>query len=120
MKKTQVFFWVGKFGEGEKIFPIKRDPEDRLPSVSMKFSLIASSQTHIQQLADLQLPWRSRRKWLLLTYLYEGLGMKYFHSRWVPNTLIDPQKAHRVRYAQEMIQSLNNHSRTGSKYIDRQ
>jgi hypothetical protein len=41
MKKTQVFFWVGEFGEGGKIFPMNRGPEDHLPPTSMKFSLIS-------------------------------------------------------------------------------
>jgi hypothetical protein len=40
------FGW-GKFGEGEKIFQMMRGLEDHLPPVSMKFSLIASSGTHI-------------------------------------------------------------------------
>jgi hypothetical protein len=45
MKKTQAFLW-GKFGEGEKIFPMKRGRKDHLPLVSMKFSFITSGGTH--------------------------------------------------------------------------
>jgi hypothetical protein len=53
MNKTQIFFWVGRFGKGEKIFAMKRGAKDHLARVSMKFSLIASGGTHIEQLADL-------------------------------------------------------------------
>jgi hypothetical protein len=35
----------------------------------------------------------------------------------VSHTLTDPQKANRVRYAQEMIEALDNHSRIGFKYL---
>jgi hypothetical protein len=67
MKKTQIVFGWAKFGEGEKIFPMKRGPRHNLPTVLMKVWLIASGEIHIQQLADLQLLWGSRHKRLLLT-----------------------------------------------------
>jgi hypothetical protein len=35
----------------------------------------------------------------------------------VPYTLVDLQKANRVRYAQEMTRALDNYSRTGFKYL---
>jgi hypothetical protein len=56
-KKIQVFFWVGEVWRGRENLPMKRGPEDHIPRVSMKFSLIASSGTHIQQLVDFGLPW---------------------------------------------------------------
>jgi hypothetical protein len=56
------FLGRGKFGEHEKIFSMKKGPKDHLPPVSMKFSLIASSGTRIQQLAELRLPWGSHHK----------------------------------------------------------
>jgi hypothetical protein len=42
MKKSQVFFRLGKCEEGEKIFPMKRGPGDHPPPVSMQFSHITS------------------------------------------------------------------------------
>jgi hypothetical protein len=54
---------------------------------------------------------------MAVAHLHEGLGMKSFHLRWVPYPLIDTQKANRVRSAQEMIQALDNHSRTRFKYL---
>jgi hypothetical protein len=36
---------------------MKRGPGDHQPPVSIKFSLITSSGTHRQQLADLWIPW---------------------------------------------------------------
>jgi hypothetical protein len=53
----------------------------------------------------------------VIAHLNEGLGMKCFHLRWVPQTLIDPREANRVRYAQELIRALDNHSRIGFKYL---
>jgi hypothetical protein len=35
--------------------------------------------------------------------LHEGLGMRCFHLRLVPRTLVDLQKANMVRYDQKMI-----------------
>jgi hypothetical protein len=35
----------------------------------------------------------------------------------VPHTFIEPEKSHKVRYAQEMIRALDNHLRTGFKYL---
>jgi hypothetical protein len=87
---------------------MKRGPEDHLPLVSMKFSLIAragptynSSQTcgfH----GDLAINGYYS--------LARRLGMKCFHLRWVSDKLTGPQKANRARYAQEMIEALDNRS----------
>jgi hypothetical protein len=62
MKRSQVFFGLRQFEEEEKIFPMNRCPKDHPPPVSMKLSLIASSETHIQQLADLRCPSVPRHK----------------------------------------------------------
>jgi hypothetical protein len=53
----------------------------------------------------------------VITHLHEGRGMKCFHLRWVPLTLIDLHKANRVRHAQAMIRALDNHLPTGCKYL---
>jgi hypothetical protein len=73
MKKSRVLFGLGKFEEGEKIFPMKRDPEDHSLPVSMKFLLIASSEAQMQQLADLRGLWVSRRRRRLPTCV-KGFG----------------------------------------------
>jgi hypothetical protein len=56
MKKTQVFFWVGKVWREREDLSDEERLERPIPPVSMKFSFIASSGTRIQQLADLRLP----------------------------------------------------------------
>jgi hypothetical protein len=57
----------------------------------MKFSLPASDETHIRQLAHLD-------------------------RLWAANALPDDQKAKRVRHAQAMIEALDHHLRTGFTY----
>jgi hypothetical protein len=48
-RKFRSPFGWGKFGEGEKIFPMKRGPEDHLPPVSMKFPHTAAHNSYFSK-----------------------------------------------------------------------
>jgi hypothetical protein len=48
-RKSRSSFGWGKFGEGEKIFPMKRGPEHHLPPVSMKFSLPSAHNSYFSK-----------------------------------------------------------------------
>jgi hypothetical protein len=115
MKKTQVFFWVEEVRRGREDLSneemLGTSPNAGLDEI-LAYRLERDPHTTTHGLAA---PVRTSPQ-TVIVHLYEGFGMKCFHLRWVPHTLIDLQKSNRVHYAQEMIWVLDNHSRTGFKY----
>jgi hypothetical protein len=53
----------------------------------------------------------------VIVHMHEGFGMKCFHLRLLPYVLADDQKTKRLKQAQAIIEALDNHSRTGFKYL---
>jgi hypothetical protein len=105
MKKSQVFFWVPEVQRARGDLS-NEERSGRLPATGLDeilaYRLARDPHTTARRLAG---SWEISPQ-TVIAHLHEGLGMKYFHLRWVLHTLIDTQKANSVRYAQEMIRDL--------------
>jgi hypothetical protein len=111
MKKTQVFFWVGEVRPGREDEKRPGRPPTASLDEILAYRLERDSYTTACRLTASM----GISPHMVIAMLHKALGMKCFHLRWVPHTLIDPQKANKIRSAQEMTWALDNHSRTGFK-----
>jgi hypothetical protein len=116
MKKSQVFFWVGEIRRKQKDLSDEERPE-RSPTAGLDEILVYRPERDPHTTARSLAASLGISPQTAIAHLHEGLGMKCFHLRWIPHILIDSQKAKGVRYAQEMVRALDNHSWTGLKYI---
>jgi hypothetical protein len=115
-KKTQILFWVEEVRRGQEDLSDEERP-GRTPTTGLDeiltYRIERDPYTTARRLAACL--WISQQT--IIAHLLEGLGRKCFHLRRVLHSLIYPQKASRVRYAQEISRALDSHSRTGFKYL---
>jgi hypothetical protein len=53
----------------------------------------------------------------VMNHLSQDLGMKCYHSRWIPHVLDDSQKAEKVHCIRLMLESLDVHIRMNDEYL---